>query len=107
MTRLAGSCATWFKKILVGNPELTSSNAYTSDHPASPSIIKLNGIAPGTEWRRHAASASQPNIPAAIIRRKKRINCPCIILLLSGLRGQFFGRVLLHSVFLVVLDPVA
>src|SRR5437016_12419367 len=93
------SQVTLSQKTTVGRLELPSVTTFPSDQRATPSMRRMNAVAPGAERRHHATSASQTDMATEINSGiTYGVNCQCIILLFSCVAPWLFGRILLHSV---------
>src|SRR5207302_11482898 len=76
------SQVTLSQKTTVGRLELPSVTTFPSDQRATPSMRRMNAVAPGAERRRHATSASQADMVTEIISGiTYGVNCQCIALL--------------------------
>ena len=95
------------QKSLVGTSAPANSKAYPSDHTATASIRILNGAIPAIKRRLQAKSASPADITAAMTTGNRYgVNRQCIVLLLSRLIVQPFGRAPWYSALLVGPGPV-
>src|SRR5438067_6193069 len=102
------SQVTLSQKTTVGRLELPSVTTFPSDQRATPSMRRMNAVAPGAERRRHATSASQNDMATEIISGiTYGINFQCMVRLLSRCAIWRLGCVALHSVLLVAPGPVA
>src|SRR5438105_1815540 len=102
------SQVTLSQKTTVGRLELPSVTTFPSDQRATPSMRRMNAVAPGAERRHHATSASQTDMATEIISGiTYGVNCQCITLIFSRLTVGLFSRILSHSVLLVAPGPLA
>src|SRR6266704_7039333 len=95
------------QKSLAGMSPPANSKAYPSDHSATASIRIVNGAIPAVKRRLQAKSASPADITAAMTTGNRYgVNRQYIVLLLSCLIVQPFGRAPWYSALLVGPGPV-